>query len=87
MEHLLGMTFASYCYGGSKPSDDKDEHHINRVVFDGEDKDDRDDRDAKLVQLVNQYMIPPTPKFEVVNADDQYRYNDWANTFSFVYMP
>jgi len=49
MEHLLGMTFASYCYGGSKPSDDKDEHHINRVVFDGEDKDDRDDRDAKLV--------------------------------------
>jgi hypothetical protein len=49
MEHLLGMTFAPYCYGGSEPSDDEDKHHINIVVFDGEDKDDRDDRDAKLV--------------------------------------
>jgi hypothetical protein len=43
------MTFAPYYYGESEPSDDKDEHHINKVVFDGEDKDDRDDRDAKLV--------------------------------------
>jgi len=49
MEPLLGMTFAPYCYKGSEPSDDEDEHHINRVVFDGEDEDDRDDRDVKLV--------------------------------------
>ena len=87
MEPLLGMTFAPYCYEGSEPSNDKDEHLINRVVFDGEDEDDQDDRDVKLVQLVNQYMIPPTPKFKVVNADDQYRYNDQADTFSFAYMP
>jgi len=49
MKHLLGMTFAPYCYGGFEPNDDEDEHHINRVVFDREYKDDRDDRDAKLV--------------------------------------
>jgi hypothetical protein len=24
-------------------------------------------------------MTPSTPEFEVVNAYDQYRYNDWAN--------
>jgi len=49
IEPLLGMTFAPYCYGGSEPSNNEDEHHINRVVFDGEDEDDRDDRGAKLV--------------------------------------
>jgi hypothetical protein len=49
MEPLLGMTFVSYCYEESKPSDAEDEHHINRVVVDKEDEDDRDDRDTKLV--------------------------------------
>uniref|UniRef100_B9ND13 Uncharacterized protein n=1 Tax=Populus trichocarpa TaxID=3694 RepID=B9ND13_POPTR len=35
MKPLLGMTFAPYCYGGFEPSDDEDEHHINRVVLMG----------------------------------------------------
>jgi hypothetical protein len=40
MEPLLGMTSTTYCYGQSEPSDDENEHHIDRVVVDGEDEDD-----------------------------------------------
>jgi len=34
------MTSTTYCYRRSEPSDDEDEHHIDRVVVDGEDEDD-----------------------------------------------
>jgi hypothetical protein len=40
IELLLGMTSTTYCYRRSEPSDDEDEHHIDRVVVDGEDEDD-----------------------------------------------
>ena len=47
------MTYTLYCYRESKPSNDKDECHINRVLVDEEDKDD------ELVEPVNQYITPP----------------------------
>jgi len=50
MEPLLGMTSTTYCYGRSKPTDDEDEHHIDRVVVDGEDEDD-DKHVLKLEEL------------------------------------
>jgi hypothetical protein len=56
-----------------KPSDDENEHHINRVVIDEE---DGDDRDVKLVKLVTQYMASPAPEFKVVSTDHQHRCND-----------
>jgi len=70
----------SSLYGGSKPSDDEDKHHINRVVV------NEDDGDEGLVESVNQYMTPLALEFEIVSADDQYRCNDWVDTFSFTYM-
>jgi hypothetical protein len=70
------MTSILYCYGESKPSDEEDDSHIDRVEVKEEDGEDRDDRDAELVELVNQYMTSSTFKFEVVSADNYYRYND-----------
>jgi hypothetical protein len=67
------MTSILYCYGESKPSDEKDDSHIDRVEVKEE---DGEDRDAELVELVNQYMTSSTFKFEVVSADNYYRYND-----------
>jgi hypothetical protein len=67
----LGITYVLYYYGESEPSDNKDERHIDRVVV---------DKDVELIKLVNQYMTPFTFKFEVVNMDDQYGCNDWADS-------
>jgi hypothetical protein len=71
------MTYVSYCYGKSKPSNDEYEHRIDRVVVDDR---DREDGNAKLVKLVNQYMKPCAPEFKVVSVDDQYRCNDWVDS-------
>jgi hypothetical protein len=57
------MISAPYCYEEPKPSDDEDEHHIEK---------NRDDRD---VEFVNQYMTPSAPEFEVISVDDQYECN------------
>jgi len=51
-----------------RTSDNKDERHIDRVVV---------DEKVELVEPVNQYITPFTPKFEVVYVDDQYGCNDW----------
>jgi hypothetical protein len=67
----LGITYVLYCYGESEPSYNKDERHIDRVVV---------DKDVELIEPVNQYMTPFTSKFEVVNVDDQYGCNDWADS-------
>jgi hypothetical protein len=68
------MTSASYFYGESKPSDNEDDHHIDRVDVEEE------DGDTKLVEHVNHYMAPPTPEVKVVSADNQYRCNVWAHS-------
>jgi hypothetical protein len=52
------MIFAPYCYEKSKPSDDEDNCHTNRVQVEGEDRDDGDDGDDELVELVNKYTSP-----------------------------
>jgi hypothetical protein len=39
---------------------------------------------AKLVELVDQYMAPPTPKFKVMSGDNQYRCNDLANSHRYL---
>ena len=49
---------------------------IDRVKVEKEDGEDKKDENAELVEHVNQYMAPPTPKSEVVSADDQYRCNN-----------
>jgi hypothetical protein len=64
------MTFTSYCYGKSEPSDDKDDRHIDKVEVEEEDGEDGEDRDAELVEPVNQYMASPIHKFEVMSMDD-----------------
>ena len=74
MEPRLGMTYASYFYGESKPSDNEDDHHIDRVDVEEE------DGDTELVEHVNHYMAPPTPEVKVVSADNQYGCNVWANS-------
>jgi hypothetical protein len=58
------MTSTSYCYEESKPSDDKDNHHIDKV------------EDVELVEPVNQYMASLALEFEVANRNDQYLCND-----------
>jgi hypothetical protein len=58
------MTSTSYCYEESKPSDDKDNHHIDKV------------EDVELVEPVNQYMASPALEFEVANRNDQHLCND-----------
>jgi len=81
MESQLGMTFSSYFYREFKPSNDKNERHIDRVMVkggDGDDEEDEDDWDIELVKPVNQYMTPPNPGFEVVSVNDQYGCHDWA---------
>jgi hypothetical protein len=30
--------------------------------------------------MVNKYMAPPTPEFEDMSSDNQYRCNDWASS-------
>ena len=57
------MKFTPYYYKESEPNDDKDEHHIDKIAVDGENKDYRD---AELVELVNQYMTPLAFEFKVV---------------------
>jgi hypothetical protein len=39
---------------------------------------------AKLVELVDQYMTPHTPKFKVMSGDNQYKCNDWANSHRYL---
>jgi hypothetical protein len=58
------MTSTSYCYEESKPSDDKDNNHIDKV------------EDVELVEPVNQYMASPALEFEVANRNDQHLCND-----------
>ena len=65
------MTFASYSYRESEPSVDEDDHHIDKVEIEEEDE---------LVKPVNQYMASFASKLEVVSVNDQYRYNDCANS-------
>jgi hypothetical protein len=65
------MTFASYSYRESEPSVDEDDHHIDRVEIEEEDE---------LVKSVNQYMAFFASKLEVVSVNNQYRYNDCANS-------
>jgi hypothetical protein len=55
------MVFAPYCYEESKPSDDEDDRHTNRVEVKGEDGDDEEDMDDELVELVNNYTTPFGP--------------------------
>ena len=45
MESQLGMTFSSYFYREFKPSNDKNKHHIDRVMVKREDGDDKEDKD------------------------------------------
>jgi hypothetical protein len=52
------MTFTPYCHEESEPSDDENDHHIDRVKVKEEDKNYRKDGDAQLVELVDQYMSP-----------------------------
>lgn len=66
MEPQSDMTSAPNCYGESKQSENKDDHHINRVEIEEE---DGDNEDVELIEPVNQYMAPPTPKFKVVSVD------------------
>jgi len=73
------MKFTLYCYRESKPSDDKDDRHINRVEVEEEDDEEMEDEDVELVKPLNQYMVYLAPEFEVVSVDDQYRCNDYAN--------
>jgi len=76
----LGMTSTSYCYRKCESSDNEDNHHINRVGVKEEDVEDGNGRDAELIEIINHYMTPPTFRFEVMSAGDQYRCNDWANS-------
>ena len=39
MEPQLNMTSAPYCHGESKPSDDKDDRHIDKVKIEEEDRE------------------------------------------------
>ena len=68
------MPPALYCYGESKQNDYEDDHHIDKVNVEEE------DRDVELVEHVNQYMAPHAPDIEVVSVDDQYRYNNQVNS-------
>jgi len=45
MESQLGMTFSSYFYGEFKPSNEKNERHIDKVMVKGGDGDDEEDED------------------------------------------
>jgi hypothetical protein len=58
----LGMIFAPYHHGESEPSDDKNDHHIDRVKVKEKDKKYGENRDAQLVEFVDQYMSPLAPK-------------------------
>ena len=69
----MGMTLALYCHGESKPSDDKDDHHIDRVKVE---EKDRKERMLSSIEHVNQYMKLFVPEFEVVSEQDQYRCNN-----------
>ena len=60
------MIFSLYCYRESKPCDDEDDHHIDRVQVM---EKDRKDEDIELVKPINQYMEPPF-KFEVVSGHE-----------------
>lgn len=62
------MIFALYCYGESKPSDNEDDRHINRVE---EEKEDREYENIELIEPINQYITPSTPRFQVINIYNQ----------------
>ena len=79
MESQLGMTSTSYWYEESKPSDDKDDHHIDKVEVEEGDEKDSEDEDVELVEPVNQYMASPALEFEVANRNDQHLCNDQVN--------
>lgn len=40
------MTSILYCYRESKPSDDEDDHHINRVDIEEEDREGKEEYDV-----------------------------------------
>lgn len=42
MKPHMGMTLALYCHGESRPSDDKNDHHIDRVKVEEKDRKDED---------------------------------------------
>jgi len=73
VEPRLGMISTSYFYEESKPSDNENDHHIDRVDVEEE------DGDTDLVEPVNHYMAPPITEVKVVSADNQYKCNVWAN--------
>jgi len=79
----LDIICALYYHGESKPNDDKNDYHINRVKVKEEDEEeeDREDGDVELVEHVDQYIAHPASEFEVVSEDDQYIYNDLANHY------
>jgi hypothetical protein len=76
----LGITSAPYCYGESKPSDDENDYHIDRIEVEEEDEEDGGDGDVELVEPINQYMTLRASKFKVVGVDDQYGCNDWVKS-------
>ena len=69
------MTSISYCYEESKPSDDKDHHHIDKVKVEEGDVKDSEYEDVELVKPVNQYMASSALEFEVASRNDQHLCN------------
>ena len=76
MKPQFCMTSSLYFYRESKPSDNEDDHNIDKVWVKKENEEHTEDVNAKLVKLIKQYMTPYTREFEVVSIDDQYKYND-----------
>jgi hypothetical protein len=53
MKPQLSITSASYCYIESKPSDDEDNNHIDRVGVEKENTEDCEDGDGELIEPDN----------------------------------
>ena len=79
----LDIICAPYYHEESKPNDDENNYHINRVKVkeEYEEEEGREDEDVELVEHVDQYIAHPAPEFEAVGEDDQYICNDLTNYY------
>jgi hypothetical protein len=67
------MMFAPYCYGESKPSKEKDDHHIDSIEVENEDEEDKEDKDVELVEPIDQYITRFAPESEEDRVISNYR--------------
>lgn len=54
----LGITSALYCYEEFESSDDKDDHHIDKI---------EEDKDSELIDRLNSFIRLISSKFEDVS--------------------